>query len=375
MSIEVGTDESSGGVGLPEPPVATEEPLSRPSAPAAPRRRRRWPLIVGLVGLLVLALAVAAFAANSSLSQTYSPQRAVADYFAAQQRGDVNAMWSRASYVRGDGSYERLFNQVALRAMMQLSANTSLRDVRITSTRQLDGASSLVAVSLMWNGVARDLTFTVRKDPSTSHWLFYPSWKVEIPYSTVTVTLPNQPGTILVDGIYPPPGTIQTSIKVILGFHEVAMLETPLLDGTSQQVDAVADTSATVPGTISKSATAAAGDAVKYGFSHCTSPDNCFDHTYSAPNTNFNYYMPLPGYGDVFYTKYLITLTGDPTATMKLTVQADKGKVSVSGPCTSTYTINGSHQYALKGDFTGTLTWNGGGFDSEMSWNCWTAKG
>ena len=330
---------------------------------------------MGLVGVLVLALAGGAFAANSSLSQTYSPQRAVADYFAAQQRGDVNAMWSRASYARGDGSYERLFNQSALRAMMQLPANTSLRDVHITSTRQLDSASSLVAVSLMWNGVSRELTFTVRKDPNGSHWLFYPSWKVEIPSSTVNLTLPNQPGTILIDGIYPPPGTIQTSIKVMSGFHEVAMLETPLLDGASQQVGALADISATIPGTISKSATAAAGDAVKYGFSHCTASNNCFDHTYSAPNNNFDYYMPLPGYGDIFYTKYLIALTGDPTATMKLTVQADKGKVSVSGPCTSTFTINGSRQYTLKGDFSGTLTWNGGGFDPEMSWNCWTAKG
>src|SRR3981189_3358350 len=120
MRIEVEADDGTGGVGLVEQGVTPLEPLSPPSVPAAPHRRRRWPLVMGLVGVLVLALAGGAFAANSSLSQTYSPQRAVADYFAAQQRGDVNAMWSRASYTRGDGSYERLFNQSALRAMMQL---------------------------------------------------------------------------------------------------------------------------------------------------------------------------------------------------------------------------------------------------------------
>src|SRR5438128_4362975 len=188
MSIEVGSGESNGRVGLLEQQVTPVEPPSPPSAHAAGRRRRRWPLIVGLAVVLVLALAVGAYAANSSLSQNYSPQRAVADYLAAQQRGDVSAMWSRASYVRGDGSYERLFNQSALRATMQLPANSKLRDVRVTSTRQLDSASSLVAVSLMWNDVPRELTFTVRKDPSATHWLIYPSWKVEIPYSTVTVT-------------------------------------------------------------------------------------------------------------------------------------------------------------------------------------------
>lgn len=374
MSIEAGSNESNGRVGLLDQPLTPVEPSSPPSAPAAARRRRRWPLIVGLGVVLVLAVAVGAFVANSSLSQTYSPQRAVTDYLAAQQRGDVNAMWSGASYARGDGSYERLFNQAALRAMMQLPANSRLGDVRITSTRQLDSASSQVAVSLMWNGVRREQTFTVRKDPNASHWFFYSSWKVEIPYSTVSVTLPNQPGTILVDGIYPPPGTMQTSIKVMFGFHEVAMVDAPLLDGASQQVDAITDASVTLPGTMSKSATAAAADAVKYAFNHCTG-DGCFDHTYTAPDNNFIYYMTLPGYGNIDYTKYVITLTGDPTATMKLTVLADKGKVSVSGPCTSTFTIDGRRQYALKGDFTGTLTWTGGAFASDLSWNCSTAKG
>ncbi len=374
MSIEVGRNDRAGDVELAEQGETPVEPLPPPSVSMA-RRRRHWLLIAALAGVLMVALAAGAYVANLSLSQTYSPQRAVADYFAAQQRADVNSMWSLASYERGDGSYERMFNQAALRAMMQLPANAKLRDVRITSTRQLDSVSRLMGVSLTWNGVPRHLTLTVRKDPRGSHWFFYPSWKVEIPASTVNVALPNQAGTILIDGVYPPPGTAQTSVKVMPGFHEVAMLDTPLLDGASQQVDAVRDAAVSVPGTISKSATAKAGDAVKYGFSHCTTSDNCFDHTYSAPNTNFNYYMPLPGYGDIFYTKYLITLTGDPTATMKLTLQVDKGTVSVSGPCTSTYTINGSRQYTLKGDFSGTLTWNGGGFDSEMSWNCWSAKG
>jgi hypothetical protein len=160
----------------------------------------------------------------------------------------------------------------------------------------------------------------------------------------------------------------------MLGFHQVAMLESPLLDGASQEVDAVRDAAIKLPGTISQSTTAKAADAVKYGFSHCTG-EGCFDHTYTAPNNNFNWYMPLPGYGDISYTNYVMTLTGDPTATMKLTVEADKGKVSVSGPCTSTFTINGARKYALKGDFSGTLTWNGGGFDSSLRWDCATTKG
>jgi hypothetical protein len=375
MSIEVESEQSGGRVGLVEPELPAVELPVPPSAARAGGRRRRWPLIVGLAGVLVLALAGGAIAANSALSQTYSPQRAVADYLALQRRGDAKAMWAGATYERGDGSYALLFDQTALGTMMQLPENSKLRDVRVISTRQLDSARREVEVTLMWNGVPRALTFTVHRDPNASHWLLYPSWKVEIPYSTVSVTLPNQPGAIRVDGIGLPAGASQTSVQVIQGFHEVTMLESPLLDQASQKVDAVGSTPISLPGTISTLAKAAAANAVRYGFGHCTSTDGCFDHTYTAPDNNFIYYMTLPGYGNVNYTKYVIALTGDPTATMKLTVLADTGKVSVSGPCTSTYTIDGRRQYSLKGDFSGTLTLNGTSFDSDLGWDCASAKG
>jgi hypothetical protein len=60
---------------------------------------------------------------------------------------------------------------------------------------------------------------------------------------------------------------------------------------------------------------------------------------------------------------------------MKLTVLADTGKVSVSGPCTSTFTIDGRRKYNLKGKFSGTLTWNGAGFDPQLDWYCSSQKG
>jgi hypothetical protein len=368
------SQESSGSIGLVEPQLTTVEPPAPTLASEAGRRRRRWPLIAGAAAVVILALAGGALAANASLSQTYSPQRAVGDYLAAQQRGDAKAMWARATYARGDGSYAPLFDQTALRSMMQLPENSKIADVRVTSSWQLDSARSVVAVNLTWNGNPRALTFTTHKDPSSSHWLFYPSWKVEIPYSTVSVTLPNQPGAVRVDGIGLPAGASQTSVQVIQGFHDVTMLESSLLDPASQRVDAVGSTPISLPGTISKLAAADAANAVRDGFSHCTGR-GCFGQTYTAPNSNFAWYMTLPGYGEVQYAKYVITLTGDPIATMKLAVLADTGQVSVSGPCTSTFTIDGSRKYNLKGDFHGTLTWNGAGFDSNLGWNCSTEKG
>jgi hypothetical protein len=61
---------------------------------------------------------------------------------------------------------------------------------------------------------------------------------------------------------------------------------------------------------------------------------------------------------------------------MKLTVEAEPGKVSVSGTCTTTMTVDDSRQYQFKGDFQGTLTLQGGGgLASHLTWDCAREKG
>ena len=72
------------GVITPEAPVDAPAP---PSVPKGHQRRRRL-ILVG-AGALVVLLVAGAILAHLSLSQTYSAQRAVEDYFAAQARSDV----------------------------------------------------------------------------------------------------------------------------------------------------------------------------------------------------------------------------------------------------------------------------------------------
>lgn len=258
--------------------------------------------------------------------------------------------------------------------MLKLPANSDLKNVSIKSDRVIDDSSRQITVSMTWHGTNQTQTLTVRKDPSRLHWLLYPSWRVEIPSTLIRVTLPNQAGMVSLDGI-PAPNENQTAVLAIQGFHQLTMAQTPLYDTDSQNVDAT-ESSATV--TLKGSIRASALQlAVKAGLSSSCDPskyNGCFNHTYNAPDHNFIYYFTLPGYGNVDYNSYVNTLNGDPTAGITLTVEAATAKVSVSATCNTTVTVDRTRSYNMKGDYSGTLTWNGSGFDSDLTWDCGKAR-
>jgi hypothetical protein len=361
--------------------VATRDiPFPGPDSerPAPKARRRRLPFVLAGVGALAILLTGGGLLANSALSQAYSARQAVQDYFTAVGRRDADGMLSNATFLKGEGSYSYFFGRLAVQNMLKLPANSDLKNVSIKSDRVIDGSSHEITVSMTWNGKNRSQTLTVRKDPSRVHWLFYPSWRVDIPSSMIRVALPNQPGIVTLDGI-PAPNENQTAILAIQGFHQVTMEQTALYDSDSQSVDATdASTTVTLKGTVGATALRLAYQAVKDGMtsSSCDAAkyDGCFNHTYHAPDRNFIYYFTLPGYGNVNYSSYVNTLTGDPTAGIKLTVEAATGKLSVSGTCNSTVRVDGARSYTMKGDYSGTLTWNGGGFDSDLTWDCEKAR-
>ena len=370
-----GVEEQRGASSTPiDSGIATlERPPEIAPAPPARRRSRRLPVIAAIAAALLLVLAALLVLANNALSATYNPTRATLDYFAAQQRGDVNSMWANASYVRGEGPYSDFFSQSAVASMMKVSQNRDIRNVKVVSVQAVNSNTSTVNVSLRWGGRQRTLQLTARKDSGNVHWLLYPSWRIEIPSTTMQLTLPNQAGPVLLDGIQNPSGASATKLLGISAYHQVMMGATDLYGASSQTVDAVGSAAVTLKGSLSVAAVAAAGKAVKDNLTtSCDAAkyDDCPGHTYNAPDQNFIYYMPVPGHGNVNYAKYVFALTGDPTTGMTLTVSADSGKVSVSGTCTTTLTVNGRSQYNLKGTYSGTLTWNSGGFDSDLNVYC-----
>ena len=394
---EPGTNENvAGGEGQPivaaPPPVYAQPVYSPPPVyappvqyapypaappPAKPRRTGLVLLIIGLVLVLLLAAGgVAAVLANASLTSTYSPDQAVVDYLAAQKKGDAVFMFNNANFLRGDGSYSEYFDAGGIAAMLALPQNTDIQDVRVASTTVVDSNTSTVNVTMTWAGHHVVRAYTVHKDLTRVHYNFYYSWRIDIPFASINLTLPNQPGSIAVDGLTLPQGAVK-DIQVVQGFHKVTMGSSDIYDNASMDADAIdSGPSVVVPGTISAAAIATAKKTAKQGFSNCkTIVYQCLNKVYNAPNKpGFIYYFTLPGYGDVPYLTYKYTLTSDPTAGMKVVVDAADGKLLVSGTCAYTMTIDGSKQYLLKGSWKGTLTVISGGWGYDLLTDCVKSK-
>ena len=110
-----------------------------------PSHTGRVLLIIGLIVVLILAaLGGGAFVANASLSSTYSPERAVTDYLAAQKKGAIDAF--RASLATYRQAVLLSFGQVAdtLRA---LGHDADLVDTERRSLDASDAALGLQRVS------------------------------------------------------------------------------------------------------------------------------------------------------------------------------------------------------------------------------------
>ena len=362
----------------PPPPAYAPYPAYPP--PAKPRRTGRLLLIIGLIVVLLIGAGGAgAVLANASLTSTYSAEKTVADYLAAQKGGNSAYMLANANYLRGDGSYSQYFEAGGLDAMLAIPQNKDITNVNVASTTVVDSNTRTVNVTMTWAGHHVVRAFTVHRDPDRVHFGFYNSWRIDIPFAVITVTLPNQPGSIAVDGLTLPQGAIK-DIQVIQGFHKVTMASTDFYDSASQDADTI-DGGATVvfPSTISATATAAAKATIKKAFNACDAATNadkaCLGRTYTAANQpGFIYYFSLPGYGEVDYTKYVLSLTSDPTTNMKLVVGTDAGKVNASGTCAYTMTVDGTRKYYMKGTWTATLTMSGGTFGYNLIYFCLKAK-
>ena len=368
---------------VPPPPPGYAAYSSQAVPPAAwgttppPRPGRgRW-IAITLIAIFVLfaVMGGGAFFASASLSSTYSPQQAVLNYLGAQQRGDVDAMLADANFTRGDGSFVQFFNRTGLTAMMTLSENKQVSNFKIESTQQVDSATAIVTASMSWAGAEQRIDYKVRKDLADTHYLFYNSWKVDVPYTTIRFSLPDQPGSVQLDGLLLP-STAATEVQAIAGYHNVSMQKSAFYDEVSQTVNGVDDqASVTFDGKLSSSAIAGATAAIKSASVVCNANKyyDCPNHTYHAP-VKFNtiYYLTMPGYPEIDYKTYVFKYAGDLTRGMKLTVERDGGLLYATGTCVVTMTVSGygTHTYKFKGTWSANVTWNGSAFTAAVYPNC-----
>ncbi len=341
----------------------------------AERRARNRRFAIGTATLAAIVVLVGGgVGGNALLSSIYSPERAVTDYFAAQSRGDAGGMVANAIFQ--PGLNPELFTRSAIESMMNVRQNSELRNIKVVSSQPIDSSTQSVAVSMAWADKPHSETYTVRRDNSQARLFFYHAWRIVIPSVTIHISLPNQPGLVQVDGITPSASDV-SFVQVVEGYHKMAMTATFAYDTTSQVVDA-ADGSATANFAPSVSSTVAAKAAteIKVALANCDAAiyNGCFDHTYSAPNDGQRWFFDLPGYGQVFWTTYRVTLTGDPTSGMTLDVPTAAGTLHASGTCTVTYTIDSSKDYYLAGTWTAVLTLANGSFIAQVTADCAESK-
>ena len=353
--------------------------LDSQQAPAKKRGGRRW-IAIALIVLFVLGVGggSGAFLASASLSKTYSPEQAVLNYFAAQKADNIDAMVADAHYLRGDGSFAQFFEKDGLRAMMSIPQNQDISNVQIKSTKQVDSSTSIVTASMNWAGAVHIYDYTVRKNLADTHYLFYNSWTVDIPFTTISFVLPPQPGSIQIDGMGLPSGTATQSVQAIAGYHNVQMSPTPFYDGVTKLANGVdVFPNVTFEGNISAAANSAVIAALKKASTVCDAKqyNTCPGHRYNAPNqAGYVYYLTMPGYPEIDYTWYVFNLTGDFTSGMTLNVPKDDGLMYANGTCTMTMTTNGGRSYRFKGTWSANITYSGGSFNATMYPDCWKSK-
>ena len=363
-------------------PQAYYAPYQVAPPPAKQSHPGRTLLIIGLILVLLIAAGGAgAVLANASLASTYSAERTVTDYFAAQKSGNATYMLANANYLRGDGSYSEYFDSGGLNAMLAIPQNTDIKDVNVASTTIVDTNTSTVNVTMTWGGHHVVQALTVHRDLARPHYNFYNSWRIDIPFASINVTLPNQPGSIAVDGLTLPQGALK-DIQVIEGYHKVTMDATDIYDKASADADAISSgATVTFPSTVSASALASVKNVIKKALNVCDKATNarqdCLGHTYYAPNAanTIYFFSDLPGYGEVQYSRYVMALTSDPTKNMKLVVSADTAQMSATGACGFTLTVDGTRKYNFKGTWAATIIVSAGTFDySTISGNCLKSK-
>lgn len=343
------------------------------AAPVPAPRRRPWNLMLALGAVGIVLIVTAGVIANALVSDQYSPRRAVLDYLTAQSRGDVDGMWQNAVFRGGEGAYHDFFTKQALQGMMTLSANRDISSLRVENVKQVNSNAMLATVVANWYGSPGTLELRVEKDPSRTHWLVYPSWRVVAPTSSINFTYPSQGGEISIDGVVLPDSAGST-IQLISGKHYVAMSPTDILAEWSQTVDASSPSQSIdvqITDTLTPAAAQAAADAVKRALTTCDASkhNDCIGHRYTAPNDGNQYFLIAPDGTHLFYTHYQIDLVGDPTAKMTTDFDATDGEITVNGTCTVRLTTD-SRGVDRSGTFTGKLTWNDGRFDSDLTGNC-----
>jgi hypothetical protein len=196
-------------------------------------RRRGWLPQIAAGGLLLLI--VGGFALNSFLASLYGPDGTAVSYVQAIGRGDTAAAWSLMTVAGGPApaGTADLATQAGLRGWLHLEpARTGRTNVGVSGHRDVPGGVQ-VTVTYQDNGRTTSSQLDLVEDPAAKHFAIYPTWRVLVVPSVVSIRSPGVPygvdGNLL--------NATTTAVRILPGRHVLATKPTDLFGPFATTVD------------------------------------------------------------------------------------------------------------------------------------------
>jgi hypothetical protein len=311
-------------------------------------RQRGWlPEIAAGVVLIVI---VGGFVLNGYLASRYGADGTAISYVQAIGSGDTATAWSLMTVASTSvpvGTAD-LATKAGLDGQLHLEpAHTGVTNLAVTGHRDVPGGVQ-VTVSYKDHDKPLSTQLNLVQDPTARHLVIYPTWRVLIAPSVVTIKSPGVPYGV--DGHLLTPTTL--SVRILPGGHVFATRPTELFGQFATTLDAEGGQPATAslePKLTASAATGAAG-AITQAFQACLANP----YTGSCPAA----FLQYSGHWH---------LIGDPGAGVTVAVGPD-GKPIATGHYLATVEQSfgdGRVDRAVGGGYSAVLSQTGSSFKVE----------
>lgn len=311
-------------------------------------RRRGW--LPQIAAGAVLLLIVGGFVLNSYLSSRYGPEGTAVSYVQAIASGDTATAWSLMTVAGGPApaGTADLATQAGLGGWLHLDpARTGVTKVSVSSHRDVPGGIQ-VTISYQVQGKTASSQLDLVEDPTANHFWIYPTWRVVVVPSVVTIKSPGVPYGV--DGNLVPAKT--RAVRVLPGRHVIATSPTELFGPYATTVDVKGGQ----PGT--------AGLAPKLSSAAAPGVSGVITQAFQACLAN-----PYSGACPTAFVSALGSwqLIGDPGADVMVTVDSE-GRPIATGHYLATVQqplTNGRADIAVGGGYSAVLSQSGSTFKVE----------
>ncbi|MGH7776179.1 MAG: hypothetical protein ACREPI_03260 [Candidatus Dormibacterales bacterium] len=310
-----------------------------------------------MAGAAVLGLLLLAVGADAYVEGVYSPAGAARAYLAALNRGDAGAAWA-VSIVDGsrlEAADASLVTEADLRSALQVPGNRGLYPGAVTGAVRESGGNATVEVAYGSPSAVRHLTLRLTADPLGSRLGLFPTWRVVLEPSVLTLRAPAGAGEVSIDGRALGSGRPPGTVAVFPLLHRVRLAASPLFGAWSGEVDAHASATLSPAPALTGLGRAAARAALGRAWARCAASTDALPA--GCPQWYAGTSAPPASVG--------WQLVGDPTAGATFGVDG-QGRLVATGHYQTVVTFAGpageADRRPVGGGFRATLVGQGRGF-------------